>query len=324
MRFRVKTSSTSKVVSVEGTLGALLRELEHEGLHNGDVVAIKHGFPPQKVSLDDELKSLAELGLKLGDQLILETSTGAHSKDNAVAGKQDARPAGANEGDIPHHYDAASGTYTILRNVPDDNSCLFNSIVYALLGIRDEPVESEVARLRHIVADAIGRNPSLFSELVLGKPVDQYRQWITKKDSWGGAIELGILAQHFGVDIQCLDVETAKLIKFESDNAANLVVLVYSGIHYDVMARNRVLSVLCHDKQRDQCVFAKDSDEGRSFLHDCVAVAQLLQKQSYATNTTTFRVRCLECYEVLVGEMGASNHASERGHYRFGEVESPH
>ena len=139
-------------------------------------------------------------------------------------------------------------------------------------------------------------------------------------DSWGGAIELGILAANFNVALLCLDVETGKIIRFqlEENPPSNFVVLVYSGIHYDVIARNK--ECLTQDKPLDVCVFEEDSVDGDTFIVDCQKLCALLQQKNYVTNTTTFRVRCLECYEILVGEMGASNHANATNHFRFGEV----
>ncbi|CAH2354366.1 ubiquitin thioesterase Otu1p [[Candida] railenensis] len=322
MRFRIKSNIATKVVTVEGTLQNLVDEIKKQGLvqESNYVMSIKYGFPPQSVQLDDKSRDLGSLGIRSGDQLIVETS------DSTV---QEAEPAVAEvtrkkTEDIPNVFNSDLNSYTILRNVPDDNSCLFNSILYAKFAIRDNEgnlVQEEVSKLRTLVSKAIGENPILYDELVLGRPVDKYREWILKKDSWGGAIEIGIIAQHLNLDIYCLDVESANFIKFEnSSSAEEFIVLVYSGIHYDVMARNLILSTKLSDKRKDECVFRKGSPEGKLFLEDCQELCRLLQTKNYSTNTTTFRVRCLECYEILVGEMGASNHGNKTGHYRFGEI----
>lgn len=322
MRFRIKSNVATKVISVEGTLQDLVDEIKKQGLveESDYVMSIKYGFPPQSVELDDKSRDLGSLGIRSGDQLIVETSESTIQKAEPTT----SGGTGKKTEDIPNVFNSALNLYTILRNVPDDNSCLFNSIIYAKFAIRGNEgnsVQEEVYKLRTTVSKAIGENPILYDELVLGRPVDKYREWILKKDSWGGAIEIGIIAQHLNLDIYCLDVELANFIKFEnSSSAEEFIVLVYSGIHYDVMARNQILSTNFLDKLKDECVFRKGSPQGDSFLKDCQELCRLLQTKNYSTNTTTFRVRCLECYEILVGEMGASNHGNKTGHYRFGEI----
>lgn len=319
MRFRVKSSTAAKVVTVDGTLANLIGEIRKQDLipADADVVSIKYGFPPKKVALEDKSKLLEEVGLKSGEQLIIESDKPSQPETEENSRKK-AKTATTNS-DIPSVYNSKFH-YTILRNVPDDNSCMFNSIIYAMFAIRGEVVTEEVHKLRSIVSDAIGSDRELYSELVLGRTNDKYTQWILRQDSWGGAIELGILSGKLDINFYCLDVELGKFIKFESSKSNKFMVLVYSGIHYDVMGRNAKLTSSVQDKQYDKCIFEKDTEEGESFLEDCSKLCKLLQTKNYSTNTTTFRVRCLECYEVLVGEMGASNHANKTGHFKFGEV----
>jgi len=66
-------------------------------------------------------------------------------------------------------------------------------------------------------------------------PTSQYIATITKSTSWGGAIELGILADHFKSEIASIDVETGRIDQFSpaSGSASTRAILVYSGIHYD-------------------------------------------------------------------------------------------
>lgn len=85
----------------------------------------------------------------------------------------------------------------LLRVMPDDNSCLFRAISYVVtLGLC--PVED----LRQAVVDAIRGDPDRYNEAVLEKSVDNYCRWIKTETSWGGGIELGILSNHFGVEVR--------------------------------------------------------------------------------------------------------------------------
>ncbi len=46
-----------------------------------------------------------------------------------------------------------------------------------------------------MVASAILSNPIQYNEAILGRPIDEYIEWILKPNSWGGAIELAILSE---------------------------------------------------------------------------------------------------------------------------------
>lgn len=264
--------------------------------------------------------------------------------------------------DIPSVYIDSLQKYLILRNIPDDNSCLFNSISYALSGANSYQTFSPPSDLRQIVVSYIEKDPALYSEAVLGRPRQEYCEWILKKDSWGGAIELGILADWFDVRITCIDIELGNFIQIENESKKpkEFIVLIYSGIHYDVFALNANLNTT--DKELDQCKWRIDGrrngsgeeeekdenghiggeptkyeeskakkagddldergerDEETAILKASEKLCKLLQERDYSTNTTTFRVRCLDCYLVLVGEVGASKHAEQTGHLNFGEV----
>ena len=66
-------------------------------------------------------------------------------------------------------------------------------------------------------------------------PRSKYIDTISNPTSWGGAIELGILALHYRTEIASIDVETGRIDHFppgESGGAMRCI-LIYSGIHYD-------------------------------------------------------------------------------------------
>lgn len=105
-----------------------------------------------------------------------------------------------------------------------------------------------------VVAEGIRGDPITFNEAILGyvyfpspsrayhslcttkdrMEPDKYITTITKPSTWGGAIELTVLARHFGVEISSVDVETGRVDHFEPEGGADTrCVLIYSGIHYD-------------------------------------------------------------------------------------------
>lgn len=92
-------------------------------------------------------------------------------------------------------------------------------------------------------------------QLPYSMPREQYIDTILRPSTWGGAIELGILATYFKTEIASIDVETGRIDRFapppqrSSGNRCSVVsicsreqaltvtlgrcLVVYSGIHYD-------------------------------------------------------------------------------------------
>jgi ubiquitin thioesterase OTU1 len=321
MRLRLRHQHGNRVV--DANEGVSLREFISliETDQSGKVIALKNGFPPRPLALDDGEALLTDLGIKNGDQIIVEYGAKTGPKNNGTTvsncGAKTGITKSSSHSDIPSVFVTELQRYLILRNIPDDNSCLFNAVLYAANGYNSPTTAPE---LRQVVVNYIRNDPIKYNDIVLGRPVEEYCAWISKKDSWGGAIELGILSDWLSLTIYCLDIELGKFIKFENnDNGSNdFCVLIYSGIHYDLVVLNTTLSVDYHDKMND-------STKWKSEIHGIITTAgeklcKLLQTENYSTNTTTFRLRCLDCYKILVGEMGASNHANDTGHYNFGEV----
>jgi ubiquitin thioesterase OTU1 len=67
-------------------------------------------------------------------------------------------------------------------------------------------------------------------------PPATYISKILTPSTWGGAIELGILASHYQTEIASVDVETGRIDQFAPsgiDVPENRCLVIYSGIHYD-------------------------------------------------------------------------------------------
>lgn len=73
-------------------------------------------------------------------------------------------------------------------------------------------------------------------------PPSQYIATILKPLTWGGAIELGILAAHYRTEIASIDVETGRIDHFAPAGFSGVgaigvgdmrCIVIYSGIHYD-------------------------------------------------------------------------------------------
>jgi len=179
------------------------------------------------------------------------------------------------------------------------------------------------------VADAIRRDPETWSDAILGRPRDEYIRTILSPNSWGGAIELTVLAAHYGTEIASIDVETGRIDRFGSDGGAGAgagdpaaetgrsrVLLVYSGIHYDA-----AVLAPTPDAPQEFCasVVPASAAEGGRVLEALGALAAKLRAKRAYTNTATFDLKCEECGQGLKGEKEARVHASETGHVKFGE-----
>lgn len=246
------------------------------------------GFPPKPINLKLDVVIL-KVGINNGD--MVRVSFGSVP-------------------DIPYVQLVPNKSYILLRNIPDDNSCMFSAFLF---GMGQVPVAT-VSELRYIVANHIKANADTYNEAVLGRDPLDYCKWIESKDAWGGAIELQILADWFQVVIHCVDVELANIILFESKHASMEMFLIYNGVHYDAVAENSHITI-----SREQDIH--QWPVGTSEVKDAtIRLAKELQSKNYSTNLTRFRVQCLQCYKVFVGEGGAQKHASESGHVKFGEV----
>lgn len=331
MKFRLRGPAGQSTVTLEdaATVDELRTQIvEKTGLINYDV---KYGYPDLKPLEIDGLApgtKMADLGIKFnGEQLLV---TGRESAPEAPLSKTGGvpvsappeppqnlpsqRPHEARSKDPPEIASPEhSGTF-VLRIMPDDNSCLFRAVGTALMGDMDAMNE-----LRSVVAQTIQENPSLYSEAVLERKPDDYCRWIQNEDSWGGGIELSILSKHFDIEICSIDVQTLRVDRF-NEGPPTRCILVYSGIHYDTIALSPSEPPFAHadaPPEFDTKVF--DSADPL-VLEKALGLCKILQGRHYYTDTAGFRIRCNTCGGIFVGEKGATQHATQTGHYDFGEA----
>ena len=201
------------------------------------------------------------------------------------------------------------GGTLVLRVMPDDNSCLFRSIATAAMPDTDVMIE-----LRSIVAQTIQHQPDKYTKVVLdNKSPDAYCRWIQTEDAWGGQIELDILAQHLGIEICSIDVQSLRVDRY-NETALNRCILVYSGIHYDTIA----FSPTYLPPDEDYKIFEPSNKD--IILPFALQLCRKLQEQRYFTDTGGMRVRCNDCGTISIGERGAYNHAQKTGHINMEEL----
>ncbi|PWY97936.1 OTU-domain-containing protein [Testicularia cyperi] len=226
--------------------------------------------------------------------------------------------------------------YLTLQVVPDDNSCLFNSVGYLFEHRLGEDV---CQALRGVVADVIRNDPFNYPDVVLGAPRETYIAKIVSPKTWGGAIELSILSLHLGIEIVALDVAAGTTHRFGEDRGFDSRgIVVYSGIHYDAVALRSfpTPSPSPSPSPSDQALRGETTtadvttifpslanfgipDNQDPILQAASQLVTLLKNAHYYTDTATFSLKCITCGTKLTGEKQARLHAQSTGHADFGE-----
>jgi len=288
---------------------------------------LKVGYPPRPLIAIPELP-VASLGLQKSEPIIVSEKQGNAKPSANLAVEQTVESSlvsksDGNESKLQTHegetsflssgpdYVETEGGVLVHRIVPDDNSCLFSAV--ALVFEQDVKKAQE---LRKIVAQGIRRNPGLFTEAILGMPPDRYINAILKPSTWGGAIELGILATHYGAEINSIDVETGRVDRFApADGVVEMrCILIYSGIHYDAISLAPTTEASADWHQTLFPIYDNDP-----ILSSAKKLTNILRDKKAFTNTATFDLKCEDCGQGLKGEKDARIHAAQTGHVRFGE-----
>jgi len=300
---------------------------------------LKAGYPPRSLTAVIPELPLSSLGLAPGDQLIVVQKSGSAASPGITSsapslpvdprivdtpaslptlssnpGRAGSSTAKRNAGP---DYVEVNGGYLVHRVVPDDNSCMFSSVALVF-----EQDMRKASVIRQIVAEAIRKDPETWSDAILGRPRDEYIRTILSPKSWGGAIELTILAAHYGTEITSIDVETGRIDRYGPDSGdggageSSRALLIYSGIHYDA-----TVLAPTPDAPQEFCasVVPASGAEGDRVLEALGTLATKLRAKRAYTNTSTFDLKCEVCGQGLKGEKEARTHASETGHVKFGE-----
>ncbi|KLT43253.1 OTU-domain-containing protein [Cutaneotrichosporon oleaginosum] len=280
---------------------------------------IKFGYPPKP--LPDTAGRLASIPITRGEQLIV-TAVRARSPKRArrpsvkeldaeLSAPRPPAPAVDTARDMPLETSESvtlpgDAGYLQLRIVPDDNSCLFSAVAVVFEG----GIEA-AQKLRRVVADAIRDDPTTYSDVI--QPRETYISKILEPNTWGGAVELAIFAQHYQTEIASFDVATGRCDRFGEDQHDQRCLLVYSGIHYDAMT----LSPMPAAPPSFHTTVFPLSDA--AVMDAARTLVQRLKAKKYYTDTANFDLRCGVCGIGLKGEKGAREHAMATGHVEFGE-----
>eukprot|EP00455_Lapot_gusevi_P048131 TRINITY_DN6603_c0_g4_i2.p1 TRINITY_DN6603_c0_g4~~TRINITY_DN6603_c0_g4_i2.p1 ORF type:complete len:211 (+),score=28.46 TRINITY_DN6603_c0_g4_i2:57-689(+) len=205
-----------------------------------------------------------------------------------------------------------------LRRVPNDNDCLFSSILY-LLNNQNYTTQ----QLRQLCADVILRDREIFTTDTLEMSHEDYAARILNPFEWGSEIETCILCDHFQCEFGIFNISTdaCSLVVFgSSPSSTHRGYLLYTGSHYDALV------VLSSDPNEEEGVENKmfnreENERVEQMLRDFVREArvELVAKQSQQQEARG-RLRCAECQVYLADQEAAQVHYLETEHLDFEEV----
>ncbi|KAH8278191.1 hypothetical protein KR044_001066 [Drosophila immigrans] len=339
-------------LSESTTLAELKTRIAHVTQIKEPQLHVLVGYPPRPINLtEQQQRTLVAAGIKSGETLIVEERAGVPTDDSSSTLADDealARRLQAEEDaehlrqvttqsnaelstiDIAVHSNSNSdgapnpipvpapaeagpnGDFNgilLKKVVPADNSCLFTSIRFVLNG----KVDNEGSEMmRHIIAQEVAADPQQYNDAVLGKSNAEYCAWIQKADSWGGAIEVSILSNYYGIEIDVVDIQNAIINRFGEDKNFGLrVFLLFDGIHYDPLYMETSQSAA------PATIFPV---EELGVYQQAEQLANEAKSSRQFTNVDKFNLRCLQCDLMLVGQTQAQQHAKATGHANFGEI----
>lgn len=185
--------------------------------------------------------------------------------------------------------------------MPDDNSCLFHGIAHVL------DAGKQPGALRQIVAREVQANPAQWDEAVLGKPRQEYIDYIMSPIRWGGQVELAIFASAYRAEIGVVEVQSGRCdIYGEGSGYSRRVYLLHSGIHFDAVTFRGRREV---------------GPEGFTQADaDAKALAAERKRSGAYVDQDTMRLRCKICGYIANGDLEARAHAGGTGHKEFAPV----
>ncbi|XP_073387770.1 OVARIAN TUMOR DOMAIN-containing deubiquitinating enzyme 2 isoform X3 [Physcomitrium patens] len=223
----------------------------------------------------------------------------------------------------------ADESVVVRRVIPSDNSCLFNAVGYVMdkdkhkaKELRQLLTEAKIFKVlqgrQEVIAATVLSDPTTYSEAILGKPNQEYVEWISNPDKWGGAIELAILSDHYGREIAAYDIQTKRCDLYgQGKGYIERVMLLYDGLHYDALGLAPFPGA---PEEVDQTIFSVDKNGN---IGSASRLAERVVEEAHRarkfTDTGNFTLRCGVCQKGAVGQAEAVEHAKATGHTNFQE-----
>ena len=248
---------------------------------------IIYGFPEKSIDNDDlDNLSLEDLSIFDKEYIKVELKNQNSNKENT-----------SNNNMIDY-----SQYHIKKKDIPADNSCLFNAINFAINGNAENP---EI--IRDIIVSEISSNPDQYNAAILGRPPEEYCKWISNKETWGGGIELSILSKFFNIQIGVADIQFITIEYFGNSNKC--IYLLYNNIHYDVFYKE--------ENGKISGIFdTYDTNIKREVMDICMQ----FQKFENFTDLKNFDIKCMQCGELMKGQNEVIEHSKKTGHFNFNEI----
>ena len=193
------------------------------------------------------------------------------------------------------------GSCMMVKYINPDNSCLFAAIHYA-----ENQKFGSISYLREQVANYIVANPYKFPEQALGRSPDEYVEWIMEKDTWGGEVELIILAEFIEKEIAVINTNPWNHHIFgQGQNYRKRIYLLYNGAHYNLIVRNFSWGPV----DMDVTIFRAESETN---LNAALQAAEKFMLQNGDNENIVFY--CRNCEVTFVGKSKATAHGQETHH----------
>lgn len=201
--------------------------------------------------------------------------------------------------------------------VPADDSCLFASVsLVAIPSISPK-------QLRDVAAAGILKDPERFNEVVLELPPQAYVKRLRSARSWGGYLELAVLAEELKHQLAVIDAESGRMDLYGEEFKGRRSFLLYDGIHYDPLVAYpqglpRVPDAPLLAPNEMMTVFAADDAAAAAAA---AAVGQEVHHQQGYVRAAGMEARCLACGELLKDNDDLRRHAKATGHQEFAHIQ---
>ena len=283
--FEIKIPSTENLLNLKHYI---IINLNGVGIYTYETnLNIAYGFPPKKIdnTLNDT-KTLPELSIGNNECLRIDLI----DKD-LIRAKND---------EIIDY-----SKYSVKKkSIPADNSCLFNSINFAINQSIGEP---EI--IRGIISSEILNNPIDYNEAILERPIEDYCDWILRGDSWGGGIEISILSKYFNVIIAVVDIQNITFEYF-GDGFTEIIYLLYNNVHYDVFYKEDINGKITG-------LFDVNDEKSKN---EIMEICKELKKHQKYLDIQIFSVKCMQCNFLMKGQNDVIEHTKKTGHTNFSQI----
>ena len=145
---------------------------------------------------------------------------------------------------------------------------------------------------------------------------EEYQNFITNRNNWGGAIEIKILSELLQIEICAFDIENLQTLFFgENENYSEIIFLMYDGIHYNSLV---LLPNGCQDFDFDITKFPINIKN--KLTNKFFEVIKKMNTQNQFVNLNQMVLVCDDCKDIFQNQQEALKHQQNYGHTNFSQI----